>query len=244
MNVNKLMSKVLVVAAAMVCVSAHVSQATALSDDRLVQRKPAEYVPLNVASGTVIYAGALVAVDTRNYAVPASDTASLKVVGIAMSRCDQQAGVYEDGKQVLVRKGCFLMKNGGAFTAANIGDWAFVQDDQTVTTAAIAANDILAGVIVEVTSDGVWLDVGSIGRNAALSVTTLSASGAASLGSTLAVSGASVLSGTLAVTGATTARGLLTATNGVTLINLPTSTNGLTAGQLWVETNGVLNVKQ
>jgi hypothetical protein len=238
-----------------------------LTGDKTITSSPGEFVVLNVASGTVIYAGGLVAVDTNVFAVPASDTATLKVVGIASRAVDQRAGVYDSAKKLLVRRGVFLFKNGGSLTDANIGDWAYVEDDQTVTTAAEMTNDLLAGVIVDVDADGVWVDVGAVNRAGAIAGSTLDATGNATIGGTLAVTGASTLTGalaanggvncdsgkftvadtsgntaiagTLAVTGATTINGAILATNTVRLTGLPTATNGLSAGALWNDSNAI-----
>ena len=167
----------------------------ALTADKTITSSPGEFVVLNVASGTVIYAGGLVAVDTNEYAVPASDTATLKVVGIAADAVDQRAGVYNSLKKALIRRGVFLFKNGGSLTDANIGDWAYVEDDQTVSTAAEMSNDILAGVIVDVDSTGVYVDVGAVNRAGAIAGATLDTTGNAAVGGTLGVTGASTFTG-------------------------------------------------
>jgi len=98
-------------------------------------------------------------------------------------------------------------------------DYAYVADDQTVTTAASATNDVVAGVIVDVDSDGVWVDTFAVGGSGAASFTTVSATGAANLQSTLAVGGASTFTGPItgaaAITGATIrATGTIGLTNG------------------------------
>lgn len=182
-------------------------EAAPLAADKPVSSRVGEYTVLAVASGSVIYAGALIAVDASDYGVPASDTAALKVVGVANAGVDQRAGVYDSGKTVLCRRGVFLFKNGGAFTDANIGDWAYVADDQTVDTAANMTNDILAGVIIDVESAGVWVNVGAVNRAGAIAGATLSTSGNGAIGGTLAVTGNSTLGGTLGVTGAATLSG-------------------------------------
>ena len=187
MTVKKLMMAM--VAGLIVCGNVF---GAALTADKQVARISGEYAVLNVASGTVIYAGSLVAVDTNGYAVPASDTASLKVIGVAAEQVDQRAGVYERGKTLTVRRGVFSFKNGGSLTDANIGDWAFVEDDQTVSTAAEMSNDILAGVIIDVDSAGVWVDVGAVNRAGALAGDSLSVSGAAAISG--AVTGSSTVS--------------------------------------------------
>lgn len=234
----------------------------ALTSDKTITSSPGEYVVLNVASGTVIYSGALVAVDTNDFAVPASDAAAIKVVGIANIAVDQRAGVYNSAKKLVVRRGVFLFKNGGSFTVANIGDWAYVSDDQTVGAAASLTHDILAGVIVNVDSLGVWVDVGAVNRAGAIAGATLSTSGNAAVGGTLAVTGNTTLGGTAGITGNTTIGGTagitgnttiggtlgvtgsatvsnITASGTVKLTGLATSTNGLAAGTLWSDSGAI-----
>lgn len=199
----------------------------ALSADRPISQKAGEYAVLNVASGTVIYAGALVAVDTNNYAVPATDTATLKVVGVATAGIDQRASLYDSSKRLMVRRGVFLFKNGGSLVDGNIGDWAYVEDDQTVSTAAEMSNDILAGVIIDVETDGVWVDVGAVNRAGAIAGSTIAASGNASVGGTLAVTGNTTLGGTAGVTGNATVGGTLGVTGATTLTGALAANGGV-----------------
>ena len=113
-------------------------------------------VSLTVKDAEVIYAGAIVCVDTNGEAINATtNVATVKVVGRAESTVDNT----DDGKTITIGRGVYRWDNGGSFTAANIGDKAYVKDNQTVTTAALAAIDIVVGYIVDVDSSGVWVDV-------------------------------------------------------------------------------------
>jgi hypothetical protein len=70
---------------------------------------------------------------------------------------------------------------------------------------------------VDVDSDGVWVNTYRIGANGAASVTTLAASGAATLGSTLSVAGATTAAA-LTTSGTTTLGGTTVAiTNNATV---------------------------
>ena len=227
--------------------------ATALSDNRDTWERSGEDVTMLVASGSVIYAGSMVCENGSARAVPAADTAGYAVIGCAQSKVDNSGVNYLATKTVTVRRGVFLWVNGDSFTDANVGDLAYVEDDQTVQTGASATHDVVAGVIIDVDSTGVWVDTYAVGGQGAASVTTLAASGAATLGSTLSVAGTATLSGaatvgtTLGVTGAatlasrfhTTPVANVTATNGQAMtlsgvINLMTA-----AGQANNYTNTV-----
>jgi hypothetical protein len=205
-----------VVTAVMLCLFARMAQATALTAERdTPQRRGAGY---SFTQGSnVIYAGAMVAINSSGKAVAASDSASLKVVGRAKATQDNTGSSYSATRTIEVEAGVFRWENDGSFTDANIGDLAYVKDDQTVDTAANRSQDIIAGVIVDTDSSGVWVDTHDIGSQGAGSVTTLATSGAATLGSTLSVAGGSTLGGTtVAVTNNATVGGTLAVTGAIT----------------------------
>jgi hypothetical protein len=168
--------------------------ATALSANRDTPERTGERVTLTCASNH-IYAGSIVCEGGSATAVVGADASGYVVVGRAEQEVDNTGASYSATQTITVRRGTFRWANGGSFTDANIGDFAYVSDDQTVTTAAAATYDIIAGVIIDVDSDGVWVDTFAIGGQGAASVTTLAASGAATLGSTLSVAGAATLTG-------------------------------------------------
>lgn len=114
-------------------------------------------VRLPLAKGAVIYAGTLVAVDENGYAVPASDTANLKVVGRANGTADNSEGEV-GGKEVDVERGIFRYTNSTSkpITRADWNSRVFVEDDNTV--AKSSTNSVCAGVMVGIDDVGVWVD--------------------------------------------------------------------------------------
>lgn len=103
-----------------------------------------------VAAGTTVFAGALVAQNADGKAVPASDAANLAVLG----RAEATVGA---GETLLIRGGAFLFDNGTsteALTVADIGAVCYVVDDHTVGKAG-GTNAVPAGVVMDVTEDGV-----------------------------------------------------------------------------------------
>jgi hypothetical protein len=200
-------------AVAAVFAAMQIASATALTDNVATPQRDGSLVSLTQASNH-IYAGSIVAVDSAGKAVPASDATGLKVVGRAEVASDNvTAATYSATKALNVRRGVFRWANGGSFTDAHVGDLAYVADDQTVTTAASVTYDIVAGVIIDVDTDGVWVDTFAVGGQGAASVTTFTASGTgnitgnATLGGTLAVAGATIITGATTITGAVTAVG-------------------------------------
>ena len=93
-----------------------------------------------------IYAGALVALNSSGKAVPASDTAGLRVLGRAETRA-------KTGEMVTVRSGCFLGKNGSSTAALEAAD-------QTVGKTG-GTNSIAAGLVYDVENRGVWVLTGA-----------------------------------------------------------------------------------
>lgn len=132
--------------------------AAALTEARATPERDGARVSLGVASNTVIYAGSMVAISTNGYAVAASDAAGEKVVGRAEKTVDNSGTAGDAALSIVVARGIFAWVNGDTFTIADVGSLAYVEDDQTVQKAASATNDVVVGRIIDVNSDGVWVD--------------------------------------------------------------------------------------
>ena len=119
--------------------------------------KDGELISLPVATNTTIEAGKIVSVNSGGYAIPAADTASTIVVGVAQESV-VNAGANGAASVVVRRLKAFKFANGTtAVTQAGVGGNVVVQDAATVTTAAAATNDIVVGKCLAVESDGVWV---------------------------------------------------------------------------------------
>jgi len=110
-----------------------------------------------IAAATTIFNGALVAFNAAGYIVPASDTAALTVVGIAQSRVVNTGAAGDKEVTVMTSMRTNLNNAGGAITIAALGKPVYAADDNSVTTAAVATNDLLVGVCDCIDSDGVWV---------------------------------------------------------------------------------------
>ena len=138
---------------------------TALAKERATQRwsgTPGVLVGYGMAANQTIHGGGLVALNAAGYAVPAADTASFKVAGVAEETV--KSGSVAGADKVLVRRGAvhLFAKAAGAntLTIADIGTVCYVADDQTVQDDG-AANDVKAGVVLQLDDDGgVWVHVG------------------------------------------------------------------------------------
>lgn len=110
-----------------------------------------------------IFGGAMVAVDDGGNAHPASAVAAYRIWGI----CDKKVintGV-NGAAQVQVRPGVFYMNNsagGEAIHGYNVGENAYVVDDNTVSLSSLSGTRPVAGVIygVKTTAAGTLVAVG------------------------------------------------------------------------------------
>ena len=161
------------------------AQATALSANRDTPTRTFGKITLTVKDAEEIYAGSLVSVDSNGEAVSATDSATDQVVGRAAEYVDNT----DDGETIDIDVGVFRWVNGDTITDAHIGDFAYVEDDQTVVKTD-PGNACIAGIIVDVDDDGVWVSsLFDVSNSGAGSFTTLSASGAATLSGSVTVSG-------------------------------------------------------
>jgi len=182
------MKRIAIALAVMLCASSVF--ATALTAERDTPSRAGKSIVLGVLSNTRIFAGSMVAISNQ-YARSASDSPAEQVVGRCAETVDNRTNADGAGtsgvKSVEVDIGIFRWANGSSFTDAHIGDFAYVLDDQTVMGSG-ATNDIVAGVIVDVDSSGVWVRTGNV-ADKALAGTTLTVSGATALNGKTAISG-------------------------------------------------------
>lgn len=130
---------------------------TALADNRNTPQLGNEELlaKLTVYAAEICYAGGLAAVDYTDEVMAAADTAGLKVIGRFPQKVDNTA----DGLSALVERGIFRFGNSSTYPVPRsaIGQNCYVEDDQTV--AGFSTNLVPAGVVHDVDSDGVWVDM-------------------------------------------------------------------------------------
>mgnify|MGYP007020965365 FL=1 len=125
---------------------------TALASDRDTARRNGDEAVFEAAA--TVYAGSLVCLNGDGKLVPASITAGLSpVVGVA-----QRQG--KSGGKVLVRRGVFAFDaaSDDKPTLASIGASCYAADDCTVQKTT-AANAPVAGIVFDVTDEGVWVKI-------------------------------------------------------------------------------------
>ncbi|MBI5770860.1 MAG: hypothetical protein HZA93_23990 [Verrucomicrobia bacterium] len=126
---------------------------------RNTDRRPGNTVNLPVAAATTIYKGTLVAKDANGRAVPASDTAGLRTIGLATETVDNSAGAA-GALTIDVELGVFKFANSAtnAIDQNDVGKMAEIEDDQTV--AEDSNEHVSAGRVLALDDDGagVWID--------------------------------------------------------------------------------------
>lgn len=119
----------------------------------------ARTVVLPVAK-TIIYGGAMVALDASGNAVPAKKAADTIVVGRAEETVDNSAGAAGD-LTIKVKRGVFIFDNDPAsankVTQAHVFKDCYVIDDCTVTS--LATGSSVAGKVISVSADGVAVEI-------------------------------------------------------------------------------------
>jgi hypothetical protein len=132
----------------------------ALSADRKTKKRSGEVVNIGLNAAAVIYQGAMVSADSDGYLVPARETATDSVQGMALQNVDNTAGA--DGDLLCdVERGVFAWDNSGGgdeITIADRGSVCYAVDDHTVALTSDGNARPPAGIVVDVDSYGVWVD--------------------------------------------------------------------------------------
>lgn len=128
----------------------------ALTKDRNTASRSDDLYVFGVAAAATIFAGSIVCVDATGFATPGVVSTALTAVGRAEEQVDNSAGADAD-LTIQVSKGVFLFANAGDITIAHIGALAYIDDDQTVSSVLTSKTE--AGIIKQVDSDGVWVEI-------------------------------------------------------------------------------------
>lgn len=106
--------------------------------------------------GAELTEATMAAINADGYAVPAAASAGLKIAGCVQQYCDNRNG--GDGDQaVKVKRGTFVWDNDGTIQDTDILKTCYVKDERTVTITADGSST--AGIILEVSGDGVAVDM-------------------------------------------------------------------------------------
>ncbi|MEZ5782078.1 MAG: hypothetical protein R3D70_10680 [Rhizobiaceae bacterium] len=132
---------------------------TAQSGPRVPTRKEGNKSSPPMKGATKIWNGAIVVMES-GLAIPGKVGTGLTTLGIATATVDNIGG--DGAAAVTVERGTFKFFNYGsdAVTAAEIGKNCYVFDDQTVAKTDGSSARSVAGKVIDVDSDGVWVALG------------------------------------------------------------------------------------
>ncbi|MGQ9919846.1 MAG: hypothetical protein ACUVRZ_00795 [Desulfobacca sp.] len=102
----------------------------ACTKDRNTPYREGVELDFPVKGSTKIFAGAMVAVDSTGYAVPAGNTTGHRFVGVAMEQVDNTTGA-NGAATVRVRTAGVFEFDATSISQANVGAEMYVVDDQT-----------------------------------------------------------------------------------------------------------------
>lgn len=116
-----------------------------------------------IADNVKCYEGGLI-VSSAGYAQPGTTAAGLTALGVALKTVDNTVAGHSLGAlSVPIQRGTFFFANSGggdAIAQANCGGPCYIVDDQTVALTDGNATRSLAGTVINVTSTGVYVEVG------------------------------------------------------------------------------------
>lgn len=132
----------------------------ALAKDRNTPARDGDTFDFGVAAGVKIFAGALVALNATGFATPGAVATTLISIGRAEEQVDNTGGA-DGAVTVKIRKGVFRFLNSAAgdeIVATDIGADCFIVDDQTVAKTNGTATRSVAGKVVDLDAQGVWVE--------------------------------------------------------------------------------------
>jgi len=131
----------------------------ALTEGRTTRARELRYVSRPVAANVKIHEGSLAALTATGYATPGAVSTTLKKPGKARATVDNIGGAA-GAKTIELELGCFQYANSAAgdlITIADVGASAYIVDDQTVAKTNGGTTRSIAGEIVDVDAQGVWI---------------------------------------------------------------------------------------
>ena len=134
---------------------------TALAADRNTHRRTGESFSFPVAANVTCYAGGIAVLDSAGNCKPAVTATGLIAVGCFIETVAN--GATAAAVNVNVERGIFRYANSAdsdAITKAEVGDVCYLVDDQTVAKTHGSSTRSPAGLVVEVDSGGVWVQIG------------------------------------------------------------------------------------
>ncbi len=133
----------------------------ALTKDRNTPSREGKLVQHPVAANKIVYAGSLVVLNASGYAEPGSTSTTITAVGMAENHVNNSAGGNGASGNVEIRRGIFRFANtaADAVTRAEIGKSCYIVDDYSVAKTNGTNTRSIAGKVIDVDSNGVWVEI-------------------------------------------------------------------------------------
>lgn len=134
---------------------------TAITTERDTQRRLGDRAAHPVLANTKVLAGTIAALTAAGYAQGGATATTLKAVGVFDETVDNTGGSSGDVKANVRRDGWFRFANSAAadaITIADIGNSAYIVDNQTVAKTDGTGARSVAGKIRDVDATGVWIE--------------------------------------------------------------------------------------
>ncbi|WP_368919935.1 hypothetical protein [Providencia vermicola] len=130
-----------------------------MTQDRNTPHHDGELFAVRCAAAVRIYGGHIVCANADGFAVPGAS--GLTVLGVSDDFADNRDGEQGDISVMVRRQKAFYLGNDTAkpVTQAHVGKLCDVKDSVTVCEAG-EATTTPAGLVLEVTEDGVWVMMG------------------------------------------------------------------------------------
>ncbi len=132
---------------------------SALAKPRNTPYRTGEDFSRALAAGVKAFHGGIAVLNAAGYSQPGTTSAAVKADGVYQETVDNAAGA-DGALNVHVRRGHFRFINSAAadqITLADIGNTAYIVDDQTVAKTDGGGTRSPAGVIADVDAKGVWV---------------------------------------------------------------------------------------
>lgn len=131
-----------------------------LTKDRNTPHRDRNLLVAAVAAASVIHAGAIVVANASGFAAKGTTATGLTYLGRADQAIDNSTGADGDVSIQVRRHQAFLWANSGtnAVTQASLGKLCYIEDDETVAATDGSGTRSPAGVVVDVNSQGVWVE--------------------------------------------------------------------------------------
>ncbi|WP_066718676.1 MULTISPECIES: hypothetical protein [Hyphomicrobiales] len=132
----------------------------ALTYPRNTLERGRQLIVAPVAANTVIYHGALAALNAAGFAVPGSTSTTLKAAGRAQNTANNATG-SAGAVKIEIKRGVFRFVNlpTDPILQADVLSDCYIVDDQTVAKTNGGNTRSKAGRVLEIEGNGVWVEI-------------------------------------------------------------------------------------